>query len=359
MSTNFFLKSITFSNYRGLKDLHIPAFRRINLIGGFNGVGKSTLLEGIFFLFDRRAPISLIRPYAWRQVGMAGKSVLEQYFSDQNNKEEISISAKTSAGNLVTKMTFGPIPTGVSVNVPTEGKQGSGDLQQSLGSITGLNVETSIDGIKDDAFFALPTLEGVSVNSYRLGTSNIPPAIILTPQTRNSPLENATRFSTIYKERRQLELLQILSSVNPEIKTLQLLQEGNTSTLYAEFHDGTLYPFPMLGDGLQTLLAITLAIMTSTGGAVLLDEFDSAIHYSILTDVWAKIANLANKYNCQIFAVTHSLECIKSALKGVQSGSRLEDFFYLRLERRDHKISSTPYDGKELKDSLSAEWEIR
>lgn len=359
MSANFFLKSIAFANYRGLRSLDVKAFRRINVIGGFNGVGKSTLLEAIFFLFDRRGPAALTRPYMWRKVGMAGRASLDQYFSDQDHNKAISITAGTSVGRLVISMAFEPTPPGVTVQVPSGPMGKLGDLQQSVSSEIGLNVQSAVDGQPDDAFFVLPTSDGFTINPYRRGRSKIPQAVIVTPQTRNSPQEDAERFSVVVKDRRLAELLQILSIINPQVNGIQLLQEGNIATLHAQFQDGTLHPFPMLGDGLQTLLSIALAIMTSSGGAVLLDEFDSAIHYSVLADTWSRITTLANRYNCQIFAVTHSLECIKAALEGVTKGSRVEDFMYLRLERSESGIASVPFDGQELKESLNADWEIR
>lgn len=359
MSANFFLKSIAFSNYRGLHGLDVKAFRRINLIGGFNGVGKSTLLEAIFFLLDRRGPISLTRPFMWRQIGMAGKGTLDQYFKDLDSQKSIAITAGTSSGQLVISMEFGPTPVGVTVQVTPFGAGMPRELQQSVGNDLGLNVQARVDDNLDDALFALPMPDGLAVNPYRRGTSKLPPGVLLSAQARSVSAENAEKFSTAIKERRLPELLKILSVISPTITGVQLLQLGGAPLLHAQFEDGSLLPFPMLGDGIQTLLSISLSIMTSPGGVILLDEFDSAIHYSVLAEIWSKIAVLANKYNCQIFAVTHSLECIKSALAGITNGSRREDFLYVRLERHGSQLASISFDGQELKDSLNADWEIR
>lgn len=359
MSANFFLKSISFKNYRGLKKLNIPSFRRINVIGGFNGAGKSTLLEGIFFLYDRRGPVALTRPYVWRQIAFGGRGSLDQYFSGLDLESAISIDATTSNGRLAISMAYGPTPTGVTVQIPNSSMRSGSDRQQAGGGEIGLNIQAKIDGQPDDAAFALPLPDGIAVTAHQVGRSRIPPATLLTPQTRNAAQENAERFSVIVKDRRLPELLKVLSVVNQNIRGIQLLQEGGGPVLNAELVDGMLRPIPMLGDGLQTLLSIALAIMTSSGGAVLLDEFDAAIHYSVLAETWANIAGLANQYNCQIFAVTHSLECIRAALEGVKKGSRIEDFLYLRLEKDDFGVSSVPFDGGELGESLDSDWEIR
>lgn len=359
MSSNYFLKSIAFENYRGLHGLHVPSFRRINLIGGFNGTGKSSLLEGIFFLLDRRGPIALTRPFMWRGVGMVGKSSLEQFFSRLDYESVISISAETSGGKLSIRMSFGAVPDGVTIQVSGQPRPGQPDFQQSLSNDSGLRMDVQLNGVSDDALIAMPMPDGIAVNLYRAGTSKIPPGAFMSPTTRNSGSDNAERFSAVVRANRLSELLKVISVVRPNIVGIHLLQEGGGPVLFAQFEDGALHPFAMLGDGIQTILSIGLAIMNTAGGVVLLDEFDSAIHYSALKDVWSKIASLANAYNCQIFAVTHSHECIQAALEGIKAGSRIEDFQYARLERSESGLSAVVYSGKELAESLSAGWEIR
>lgn len=359
MSSNYFLKSISFENYRGLNGLNIPTFRRINLIGGFNGTGKSSLLEAIFFLLDRRGPISFTRTYSFRGLGMNGLNSLDHLFSNLDRSMEIGITAETSGGKLNIKMRFGHPPPGVSVQIPGSRPLIKLDSLQSMSNDTGLSMEATIDGRPDDALFALPMPDGLTVNMYRAGTSKIPIGALVSPSTRNLAQDTATRFSSVVRANRLPELLKIISVIRPNIVGIQLLQDGPAPILFAQFENGTLHPFAMLGDGIQTMLSIALAIMNSPGGIVLLDEFDSAIHYSILTDVWSKIAVLANTYNCQIFAVTHSHECIQAALEGVKAGSRIEAFQYARLERSGIETSAVTYSGKELEESLNAGWEIR
>lgn len=359
MSSNYFLKSISFKNYRGLHGLNIPTFRRINLIGGFNGTGKSSLLEAIFFLADRRGPVSLTRPFMWRGLGMNGKGSLDQYFSGLDHTKNIEISAGTLDGLLNISMFFGVAPQGVTVQVPGVVNSANFERQQSMNSDIGLNIEMTLNGKPDDAQFSIPMPDGIAFTPYRVGNSKMPPAAFLSPSTRNSAQDNAARYSAIVKANRLSELLKAISIIRPNISGIQLLQEGGQPVLYAQFDDGKIYPFSMLGDGVQTLLSIAMAIMNTTGGLVLLDEFDSAIHYSVLSETWSKIASLANNYNCQIFVVTHSRECINAALEGISKGSRVEDFQYSRLERDDSGISAVTYSGDEVRESLNADWEIR
>lgn len=358
MSRNFFFKSLQFTNYRGLDGLHIKNLRRVNLISGFNGVGKSSLLEAIFFLLDRRGPIALTRPYTWRKIGLGGPRSLDSYFTNLDRARSIKITANTAVGKLDVTMRYGAAPVGVAINVPG-GVQFKAEQQQSLSVEDGLHVESSIDSVPDDALFAIPVQDGLTVNSYRVGRSKIPQGIIVTPSTRNAPNEDASRFSSLIQEGKLTELIKLLSLIDKNIVGAQILHVANSPVIHASFPDGVLRPFPLLGEGVQTLLSIFMAIMSAPGGVVLLDEFESAIHYSVLPMVWARIAEVSNAYNCQIFAVTHSRECIAAALEGVKKGSRIEDFQYVRLERSSNGLVGVVYDGAEMGESLTAGWEVR
>jgi AAA15 family ATPase/GTPase len=54
------------------------------------------------------------------------------------------------------------------------------------------------------------------------------------------------------------------------------------------------------------LLDIIIAIYQNQNRAVMIDEIENGFHYSALPKVWELIHKLANQYNVQVFAVTHS-----------------------------------------------------
>jgi AAA15 family ATPase/GTPase len=348
-------------NYRGLEDLEIPSFRRLNIIGGYNGTGKTTLLEAIFFILDRRGPIALSRPFTWRKLGIGQPESLNKLFSDLDTTKLIKISTITAGGNFEIAIKYGTTPPGVTIQTPQTKIDGSSEQQLSLNNSNGLDVQVSLNGKHDDGFFVItmpPDLIGVT--PYRTGLSQIPSGAMISPTTRNIPQDDSNRFTNVVKQKKLKELLKIVSIVRPSITNIQLLQEGNDSVLYAELDSSdSLQPFPMLGDGVQTILSIALAIMNLEGGVLFLDEFESAIHYSLLPTVWENIATLADKYNCQVFAVTHSKECIKASLEGAKKAHKKNDLQYIRLEKNNSKNTAIIYDADELEESLNAEWEIR
>lgn len=51
-------------------------------------------------------------------------------------------------------------------------------------------------------------------------------------------------------------------------------------------------------------------MLSFQNGVVLIDEIENGLHHSVLAKVWEGIFQWAIKYNVQVFASTHSIECI-------------------------------------------------
>ena len=73
-------------------------------------------------------------------------------------------------------------------------------------------------------------------------------------------------------------------------------------------------PLQSLGDGMVRLFHILIAMREAAGGMILLDEVENGLHHSILAEVWKRIRSLATKLEVQVFATTHSLECLDAAI---------------------------------------------
>ena len=65
---------------------------------------------------------------------------------------------------------------------------------------------------------------------------------------------------------------------------------------------------------------IVLAAASVPDGVVLVDEIENGLHHSVLSDVWRVIATVAEQFNVQIFATTHSCECVEAAHEALGAG---------------------------------------
>jgi AAA15 family ATPase/GTPase len=91
-----------------------------------------------------------------------------------------------------------------------------------------------------------------------------------------------------------------------------------------------------MGQGIGRLLMIVAAIILRESTVYLIDELADGFHYSTLANVWRVVLNVAIEHSAQIFATTHSLETIQTAVEGSQEHEGSLAFF--RLERRDDDI---------------------
>ena len=71
-------------------------------------------------------------------------------------------------------------------------------------------------------------------------------------------------------------------------------------------------PIGSMGDGIWRLLGLALATVSAQGGVLLVNEIDSGLHYSTMSDMWKIIWQIATKLDVQVFATTHNSDCWQS-----------------------------------------------
>src|SRR5207248_1777573 len=121
---------------------------------------------------------------------------------------------------------------------------------------------------------------------------------------------------------------------------------------------GRLIPIAFLGDGILRLTRIILWIIHTAGGVLFLDEVDNGFHYSHLRQIWSAIAASARQFDVQIFATTHSRECIVAAHQAFGE-TFVYDFRLHRLERSDSEIRAITYDQEALEAAIDSDFEVR
>ena len=111
---------------------------------------------------------------------------------------------------------------------------------------------------------------------------------------------------------------------------------------------------------MSRLASILLAISHAKGGAILVDEIENGLHYSVQTDVWKAIASTARTFNTQVFATTHSSEMIDAAHKAFMDETEY-DFRYHRLDRsqKTGEIKVVTYDQETLDAAIEMNMERR
>ena len=158
------------------------------------------------------------------------------------------------------------------------------------------------------------------------------------------------------------DILECLRKVDPRIKRLITIQNPPTPMVYVDVGLSRPVPMGFLGDGIGRLLSMALAFHNARDGAILIDEVENGIHYSKLEAIWERIDWLSREFNVQVFATTHSYECVKAAHAAFKHAELDDDFSLMRLQR-NHKtgqIEIIVYDDNEALDyAMEYEREVR
>lgn len=106
------------------------------------------------------------------------------------------------------------------------------------------------------------------------------------------------------------------------------------------------------------MVILALAMSESAGGLVLVDEIENGLHYSVQAEVFSYLLKLSQLFDVQIFATTHSAECISAAHRSLDQ-CHGNEFAYYHLERNNGEVNAVPFDREMLETAITHEMEIR
>jgi ABC-type phosphonate transport system ATPase subunit len=131
-----------------------------------------------------------------------------------------------------------------------------------------------------------------------------------------SDFASATRFSEFRKQGLYDDALEVLRRLDPGVRELLVLSDGNgVPGLYIEHERTGLTPLGVCGDGMRRAVHIALTVPLVKGGVLLVDEIESALHVSVLAQVFELLARACEEHDVQLFASTHSLEALDAMVK--------------------------------------------
>ena len=107
-------------------------------------------------------------------------------------------------------------------------------------------------------------------------------------------------------------------------------------------------PIGSLGEGTWRMLALAITLSRSINSLLLIDEIDTGFHHTVMTSMWKFVAEAAKEFNIQVFATTHSYDCVRSLAAVCRDDVRIRsDVTIQRLEPGCEKTIS--YNEAEIK----------
>jgi hypothetical protein len=117
-------------------------------------------------------------------------------------------------------------------------------------------------------------------------------------------------------------------------------------------------PIGSMGDGLKRLLVLSVNLVTSAGGCLFVDEIDSGLHYSVIAKMWQLLVETARRLDVQVFASTHSLDCLQALARLCEEKPDLAGEVAVHRLEKDQE-TATRYGADELALAVRHEMEIR
>jgi len=116
-------------------------------------------------------------------------------------------------------------------------------------------------------------------------------------------------------------------------------------------------PIGSLGDGIWRMLAMAIALIKAKGGILLVDEIDTGLHYTVLADMWRLIFATAREFDIQVFATTHSFDCVHSLASICESDGTHSHVTIQRIELKDSV--AVPYTERQIMLAAERQIEVR
>lgn len=350
------LTAFTAKNLRCFRELHIAPLDRVNLITGKNNTGKTALLEAIFLYLGPHKPELSLRLDALRGGATASHKVIEELWGWLFLRGQLDRTI-TLAGTDDQHRQRGLHIT--LTQDEDEVRVADYNLSGGLSFTTETRVSTL--SFQDTASPGEPsrmTLWGDRVQVAHLRGRAPQPAGIFLPSRAALQEADARHFSQLEQVGRQDEVLAPLHWLEPRLKRLAVLVNSDIPLIYGDLGLGRMIPLSMMGEGTGRLLSMLLAIANAPGGTVLIDEIENGLHHSVLVPVWRALAQMARQVDVQLFATTHSYECVTAAHEAFTTDG-VYDLRVHRLERAGDDIHAITYDPESLAASLEQAWEIR
>ncbi len=359
--------SLSIKNFRCFSDFTIEPLEQVNLIAGENNSGKTALLEAVFLVAGgnnlghwtrinsaRGMRSSRLRRRYESDLSSVGFPFWRHIFRNLDSTKTIRISAAQASGRQHRVQLR--VLDGGSVQLPPDQDQETSQLQN-----------VAVDDFPEPAIELVYVEPSGEARATRVGSDrpvrlpiNPTPfrSFFLPPSRRSSAEEDAQQLGELVVSKRPYNLLNALRIIEPRLLRLAPVPTADGSFICADIGLGEMLDLRLMGDGLVHLTSILLHIASAAGGVVLIDEIENSLHHSSMHKVWLAIAAAARQFNTQVFATTHSYECIWAAHESFTASGQY-GFHLHRLDRVDDRIEAVTYDQETLASSAKADLEVR
>ncbi|HSK75466.1 MAG TPA: AAA family ATPase [Thermoanaerobaculia bacterium] len=299
------ITDLTLSGYRSFSRLRVDRLTRVNLFVGTNNAGKTSILEAVELVATGTVE-GLVRSAIRR-----GERILSSPEDKNEFARHVIDPSHLFHGHALQK--------GASFSIEGQGEMGYW-----------VRCDIEFAGSAEGPILSLRFLSHLTNEGPVERLSISPSGGVLPPpryRAEASPRVNfldieathAARLSQLWdsvvltpEEERVATALQI---IEPRLERIAFVGENgkvSRSIFLKLASSNQRLPLGSLGDGLKRLLALALHLVSARGGFLLVDEIDTGLHHTVMADMWRLVIRTAIDLKMQVFATTHSLDCVRA-----------------------------------------------
>jgi hypothetical protein len=342
------ITNLQIRNFRGLKDVTLRELRQVNLLVGGNDTGKTSVLEAMILLLGDTNLIKEL-PFTFRNNQSGGHNNQHNFddkenfwpwlFYDRNSQNPVEIKGLTDDGqtlNLSSSIEQSP------------GFVGNSQFPIIVRDLPGKGPAILLQFHPQDVMVQ----NQASPDNFRISRLSVRPS---------HPVEDAEKYNQIALEadgEKRFEA--IMREVEPRLKRLRYAKLPNTSSplVFVDLGLSRAVPATQMGQAFNRLLHIYAEILTSQTNVLLIDEVENGIFSESLPLIWKGLFAICQQQNVQIFATTHSRECIMAAYQAAEDRNQ-DELSVQRLQFVNGNIEAVRLGKKHLEMAAEMGLEVR
>ena len=382
------LQSLKIEGFRGFQNFEMANLGRINLLVGKNNSGKTSILEAIQFLYAQNnidiflETISYRGEFGWSESNLPSRTKVFEIChlfpgheivpsqeiiiigSRKSHQESVTISVKSIPIQL---SPFSDKNDDLNNDNIFDDEEWNKLLLSIRWSQSQKPIELELLANGTLARDSTRRMASLSRISHKIGINNKIELKFLTPFSLTSS-DMAALFDNIVLSPLEDLIIESLKIIEPKIERIASVGSGKYLTsnnlgvrggflIKIKNHDQPI-PIGSLGDGFWRMLGLVLAMVNLENGILLVDEIDSGLHFTVMTDMWKLVWETAKKLNIQVFATTHSRDCWQSLAELITEEKITDNEITIQRIDRE-KSQSVIFDPEEIVIAATSNLEVR
>ncbi len=290
-------------NFRCFENTQAKGFQRVNLFTGKNNAGKTSFLEAIFAFLQN----SLSRVIEnTRKNTHHDEQKIENLFFNQDIDKSISFSTHFNKNYIGSEIDIRMLKASNhklrdfrEINLPLPENE----------IVTNQHFTNGTENFRDEHQEFLQINKNIS---FIFSSDEQYPEKINIPKI----------FDKLDIEGESGDILEVIKHIDQKIEEIKTYGSRPDVLYLRKVGEKKRFPLSYFGDAIQKIMRYVITMVNfkqihfqndfEVQNYLIIDEIENGLHYTVQEIFWEMLFKLAQKYNIQIFATTHSKEMVNA-----------------------------------------------